>query len=827
VNQGTINNTGGSSEIYGNYSAGLNFVNSGTITASGGTLTLGEGQYDTVTNSGLISASTGGTIDLGYYYSANTWSNTGTLTVAGGGTINLAGTFTTAALGGVIDAAGGTINISGNLINTGSTLSAPTTGTYTLYEGTITGGTVASGAIAFGYDGTLNGVTLVGNFTNATSSYAYLNVNSGTIFTGGTTTLNPSSFTDFALGGTGTALTIASSATFIGSEFYIYNSGSNPITFVNNGTINNTGNYSDIYGSYYGGGLTFVNNGTVIGSGGTLQLGDETGDTVTNAGLISATSGGTINIGGYYTATSWTNTGTISAAGGGTIDLDGTFTTASLGGTIDAAGGTINLEGILNNAGTTLNPPTTGVYTLNQGTINGGTVASGALTLGYNGTLNGVTMNGNFSNPVFTYFNVSNNTTFTGGTTTFTTNGSNYVDLGGTGTALTIASDATWTGGINIYNQASNPVIVAIQGVLDETGSYSTIEDYYGYGITVNNSGTIESSGGGELTLGYYSGDTFTNMPGGTLEADNSSIYLDSYQSNVTNLAANTLTGGKWMASNGGELNFNSGTDTINTIGVGTTVVLDGVNSNIYSGNNQTLESTLTTNNGILAVISDRDYSTTNALTNNGGIALGGGTLAAASLTNNPGSEILGFGNFDPTGGVTIGSGVMVSPGAPIAGYYVEALGFNSLTFGPGGAYTFDIMNASGVAGTDYDTINVSGGLTITATPAAPFTIDIESIDPVAGVPGMANFNYLQAYQWTLLASSGISGFSATDFMLDTTAFQNGFAGGNFSLTSDGSNIFLNFTPVPEPSTWALIASGLGIVGIAARRRRARAAAAR
>jgi len=53
-----------------------------------------------------------------------------------------------------------------------------------------------------------------------------------------------------------------------------------------------------------------------------------------------------------------------------------------------------------------------------------------------------------------------------------------------------------------------------------------------------------------------------------------------------------------------------------------------------------------------------------------------------------------------------------------------------------------------------------------------------------------------------------------------TSGFANGTAGGSFSFADSGDSLFLDFTPVPEPSTWALMGAGLLAVAAPALRRR-------
>jgi hypothetical protein len=94
------------------------------------------------------------------------------------------------------------------------------------------------------------------------------------------------------------------------------------------------------------------------------------------------------------------------------------------------------------------------------------------------------------------------------------------------------------------------------------------------------------------------------------------------------------------------------------------------------------------------------------------------------------------------------------------------------------------------------------------------------------GAAAAINFNPSNPYTWTFATSTNpIGGFMPSQFNLVTSGFLNSTAGGTFSFSEVGNNLDLNFTPVPEPSTWALM--GAGVLALATfgvrRRRQARA----
>ncbi len=126
-------------EAYGPNTAATLTIGSG-ITVEGGSGTVG-GYYsaDSLVNDGTITSASGQTLTI----QGSNWVNNGTITT-NGATVNLGGSFTTAALGN-FNASGSTVNLVGTLNNAGATLAlSPAIGAWRLLGGTIAGGTITS-----------------------------------------------------------------------------------------------------------------------------------------------------------------------------------------------------------------------------------------------------------------------------------------------------------------------------------------------------------------------------------------------------------------------------------------------------------------------------------------------------------------------------------------------------------------------------------------------------------------------------------------------------------------------------------------------------------
>ena len=350
-NTGTITASGGSvltAEIQGNKAGGIVNSSTGVIDADGGTITLNANNVSSsyISNSGLMITSNGGTINE---YGATT----------GNEIVNLNGGTLTQSLtllqGWTVDIAGGlTINSGVTLtVDSGATLDI--TGNITLNGGTLTNaGTVdvsGGGNFYLSNNAVINNevdglfdIENSGSF-NAQDSSALVFNNYGTLEKTGDS--GTSAF-GMMLFNTGQVIVDSGILQFSGGG---YNSGAGTFIAENDGVVNF--HYGTFAFSGSSSDLTTVGNGQIRVSGGyintsaTLDVGnmDFTGGTITGTGSVVLTDG---------------SQGTWS---GGTL---GTAMKVEAGATLDITGGVMFSDGTLTNDGT-LNVPNSGSSSGNPG----------------------------------------------------------------------------------------------------------------------------------------------------------------------------------------------------------------------------------------------------------------------------------------------------------------------------------------------------------------------------------------------------------------------------------------------------------------------------
>lgn len=213
-----------------------------------------------------------------------------------------------------------------------------------------------------------------------------------------------------------------------------------------------------------------------------------------------------------------------------------------------------------------------------------------------------------------------------------------------------------------------------------------------------------------------------------------------------------------------------------------------------------------------------------------GTLEVAGGTTfdGAGDWTISSGAKLRVNGSFAGAGALAVngtltGSGTVTKSVNLAGGRVAPGVNVGSLTmvgaqtWSGGGGYEWQIGSANGAAGTGFDFLQITGALNVAATAGNRFTIYVSSV----GIDGLgallADFDPSQTDQWLLVtASGGITGFAASDFLIDATAFLNA-PDGKFSVSLQGNSLFLNYAPVPEPGTWALLILGAGALLFARR----------
>jgi fibronectin-binding autotransporter adhesin len=792
----SLSNVAGYNVLTGANTYSVNtLVEFGTLEINGGSITLtnisGDGSVqvgDFSGNNGTLNVTNGGSVSDTIGYMGLIAGSVGTVNVTGSGSSWTDSNAMNVGFNGT-----GTLNVSG-----GGTVTTPNLfiGYYSTAAGTVTvdgaGSSVSASNLSIGYSGsgilTLSngGIMNVGGGTGTVVFAQNVAGSSGELNIGATAGnpaaaggfLNAAGVITFPGAGTVQFNTTATS----GSPYYFTSdgtSGGSGVVIQSTTQVANTAGYTVLKGPSTYSGLTSVNGGTladgvansfspysdvlVNSAGGHLQVNyNENVGSLQNGGT-----GGPVFIAPGATLTSNGNDYTPMS------DFEGTITG---GGSFSIAGGVQGLRGN--------NGYTGGTQILNSGELfvaSDNAIGTGMLTLNGSGTE---------LSPDGTNVTLGNAISLINGSVLDNDDGGNY--------GLTLAGQISGNGGIE---WCTNGVLTLTYLGNSFTGTIDMRE-----GTLLLASGL--SSGLGGITMG----------PNSILSADGTGISLS-----VPN--AISLEGGPIQLGN------NDNDNILLTGG------LSGSGMITYEGGSSGIITLVTNNSGLAANFSavsgtvDADNNqafgpNTNSvwLTNGSRLFVSNGIIITNPVnTAGPGNVLTGTGTIGQSSPITVNGSIIVSPSSAISANAPGVLSFSSgLAIASGGSLSMHLYDATGAAGVGFNEIAVTGGLDLSLASAASITFDLISVDAGGASANALNFNSANPYSLTFLTTTtGITGFTGNQFLISSGTFTNPTNGGVFSIIQVGNDLNLNFTPVPEPSTWILMGAGIvALAGIGLRRRR-------
>lgn len=388
---------------------------------------------------------------------------------------------------------------------------------------------------------------------------------------------------------------------------------------------------------------------------------------------------------------------------------------------------------------------------------------------------------------------------------------------------LNVGNDGNGGVGRLSVGEGSNSSTVSVSS-LQVSGTSSLIEVLDNGTLNV---GSLRAQAGGKLVVGGGSAPAVLNLIKGPTPLDDGVLYLwegsqlDVLQDGTVNalfwaggpnsndnsqvrLNGGMIAGGGFFGglpvqilAGGGKIQTTAG----NGIGMGATtgvglLTKTGAGSMTFTGQ---------TNHAATRVVE-------------GSLNLAAGSRTTGTVEILAGAKLTGTGTLD--GLLTLQQGAVIAPGNSPG-----ILQTGSSLWTSGGRYEWEINNALGNNGINWDLVQINGSLDLVGlSPSDPFVIAVRSLFESNGNAGLAtNFNSQSSYRFTILTTtSGIVGFDASDFRLDLTGFANADLGDAYwqlEQWNNGLDLVYNFAPVPEPGS-ALLIAVTALATLARRRRR-------
>jgi hypothetical protein len=413
--------------------------------------------------------------------------------------------------------------------------------------------------------------------------------------------------------------------------------------------------------------------------------------------------------------------------------------------------------------------------------------------------------------------------------------------LTGSGT-LRINTGRTNIGNASTGDTVANPnfsgtIILESGGALAAVGGSTgggSAAKLFGTGTLIINGGSLGATGnignGTSATNGLFSGNQIWNGDFAT-SLTNATMYMGSGAVSLGTVAGGSVQ--RTITSNndfgginlviGGVISNGVTATGITKAGVAATagkLTLNGVNT--YTG--QTI-----IKQGAIVIGASGSIASSSKIIVGDTLANNAAVFDVTAVTSGyhivSGQTLAGFGTVSgSTARLTIDAGAFIAPGNGNVGQLSISDSNSTAALTLQGTYLWSLGalkdNTTGTAGTDFSQILLTS---TGANLVLGGNVTLSFLNSIAD-PNSTDAYWTTNHTWLIISgTTGVTNTGSTQFVGVTNGT---WTDGNFSTAADANgNVELTYTAVPEPSTWAMLVGGFGLlIGVQGMRRRRMAA---